>query len=129
MRCLVVGDVAELGYPKSDATDKSYNFHKYVTSIDEFAGSAYYDTILVDGRFRAGAVKALGHMRRDSLLLVHGYTNSSESRGKEDARGYGTVIEKYFKMVARKETFAVFTPKEDVAAGASEAYWMLPEAA
>lgn len=116
MNCLDVGQLEAWGIPKFNVTDEKYYFHRYVAAIDGFKDSPYYDTILVDGRFRtACAIKALGHLRRDSLLLMHDYP-----------RRYAPVLN-YVKLVAKNSSLAVFAPREDVKLDAEFDYRLYPD--
>lgn len=106
MNCVDVGKLASFGHP-TNSTDVSYYFARYVTAVDGFRNAPYYDTALIDGRFRvACAIKTLRYLRRDSLFFMHDWP-----------RRYRPV-EAYADLLATHGTFAVLAPKANLTADA-----------
>lgn len=103
MHCIDVGRTAQWGYPIENVTSPLY-FHKYLNAVDSFP-ERYYDTILVDGRFRvACAIRAISKLRRDSILLIHDYSKKRES--------YEKVLD-FFDVVARYGELIALSVKEN----------------
>jgi hypothetical protein len=103
MNCVDVGPLAPWGHPIKNKTAANY-FDLYVNAIDHFS-DRYYDSILVDGRFRtACAVKALNYARRDTFVLIHDYL--------PDSRREYTRVTKYYDLLAEMGDLAVFGVKE-----------------
>jgi hypothetical protein len=118
MNCVEVGKLADWGHPLKNVTDVSFYFSQYVNAVDGFRNAPYYDSVLVDGRFRvACAIKALRYLRRDSLLLVHDYP-----------RTYDPIL-KYVDQVTTWGTLALFAPKDGLVPDADQDYRLFPEAA
>jgi hypothetical protein len=119
MNCVDVGPLATFGHPIANKTSGKY-FDKYVNAVERFA-TPYYDSILVDGRFRtACAVKALTYLRADSFLLVHDYL--------PDSRAAYTRLVKYFTLLANEGSLAVFQPRQDLNESSLLDYSQYPEA-
>lgn len=73
----------------------------------------YYDTVLLDGRYRpAAAVRALARLRRDCLLLVDDW--------RLVARPAYARLLRYYEMLGRCGGLAVFAARENVTAASVE---------
>lgn len=104
--CVDVGVLAAFGKP-TNSTDVSYYFARYVTAVDGFNNAPYYDSVLVDGRFRvACAIKTLKYLRRDSIFFMHDWPRSYR------------LIEKYADHLESHGTLAILAPKANLTAGA-----------
>lgn len=104
--CIDIGELGSFGHPV-ESTDVSYYFSQYVTAVDGFKNAPYYDTALIDGRFRvACAIKTLRYLRRDSLFFMHDWPRSYQK------------IDKYADLLATHGSFAVLAPKANLTAGA-----------
>lgn len=87
---------------------------KYIAAIDEFKNVSYYDSIMVDGRFRVGcALKALKYLRRDSVLMIHDFNAAR--------RNYESVFNYYDKLYV-EGSLVFLAPKANVSERHSGAY-------
>lgn len=111
MNCVDVGALADWGAPVKGKTDVSFYFSQYVNAVDGFRNSPYYDSILVDGRFRvACAIKSLKYLRRDSVFFIHDWPRSYR------------LIEEYADHLESFGTLALLAPKANLTAGSDAEY-------
>lgn len=93
----------ENNYSKPADLSKSEVFHEYSDIVKKYPVN-YFDTILIDGRFRVACIcKLWKYIGTDTRVLVHDYTN----------RTYYHSVEKFFKKVKEQSTLVLLQKRED----------------